>query len=69
MTKEQIVSGIKWSVDHECSDDSFLLIGDFNGQRFVEIVVYGWFGLHLLYKKWVIERRFRIIYENKSINT
>lgn len=53
---------IKWSVDHDYGMNSYMLIGDYEGVRFVEGVYEGFWGLPLKYKKWLIIRNFNIIF-------
>lgn len=57
---------IKWKVDHDfyCSS-VFLLIGDYNGHRFLRTVLDKFWGLPLMYAKWCITRRYKILYPNQ----
>lgn len=64
MTKQEIVSGIKWNIDHDYGVNSFLLVGDYKGQRFVEGVYDGLWGFPLMYAKWLIERRYLTLYKS-----
>lgn len=52
---------IKWSIDHDYGDNSYMLIGDYAGNRYVEGVRKGFFGIPLLYKKWLIKLNFKIL--------
>ena len=52
---------IKWSIDHDYGPNSFMLIGDYKGIRFVEGVSCSLWGLPLLYKKWLIKMKFKIL--------
>lgn len=52
---------IKFSVDHDYGKNSYLLIGDYNGVRFVEGVLDKFWGIPLRYKKWLIRLKFNII--------
>lgn len=52
---------IKWSIGRGYGPNSFMLIGDYNGVRFVEKVLDSLWGLPMLYKKWVIKRKFKIL--------
>lgn len=52
---------IKWSIDHDYGHNSYMLIGDYKGSRFVEGVLDSFWGLPLLYKKWLIMRKFKIL--------
>jgi len=52
---------IIWTVDHDYSYGSYLLSGDYNGNRFVRSVKDGFFGIPLIYAKWIIKRQFKII--------
>lgn len=52
---------IKWSIDHDYGPNSFMLIGDYKGTRFVEGVRDVLWGLPMIYKKWVIKRKFKIL--------
>jgi hypothetical protein len=63
MKKEEILSGIKWKIDHDYSINFYLLIGNYNGQRFVRSVYQGLWGFPLMYAKWCIERRYLILYK------
>jgi hypothetical protein len=54
---------IKFTIDHDCGNNSYLLSGDYNKTRFTEIVDSRFFGLPLLYKKWLIKLRFKILYK------
>jgi hypothetical protein len=56
------LSGISWHIDHDYSYNYYLLVGDFRGQRYVQSVYDGFWGIPLLYKKWCIERRFKILF-------
>lgn len=56
---------IKWEIDHDYSPYSFLLSGDYKGQRFVKGVRDCLWGLPLIYAKWCIERRFVILYSDQ----
>lgn len=54
---------IKWEVDHNnCSANNFLLVGDYNGHRFAHVTSDGFFGLSLMFGKWSITRKFKILY-------
>jgi hypothetical protein len=55
-------NGIVWHIDHDYSYGSYLLAGDFKGQRYVQPVYDGFWGIPLRYKKWCIERRFKILF-------
>ena len=59
---------IKWTVDHDCGfDDEAFLIGDYNGSRFIEIFnSKSWFSFGLIFAKWKITRRFKIIYKQED---
>lgn len=52
---------IKWSIDHDHGPNSYMLIGDCNGVRFVEGVYQYFWGIPLRYKKWLITLRFKIL--------
>lgn len=52
---------IKWSIDHDYGANSYLLIGDYNNTRFCEGVYSKLWGLPLMYKKWLIKRKFKIL--------
>ena len=57
-------SKINWSVNHDCSMDEAFLIGDYNNARFVEsFKTNSWFSFGLMFAKWKITRRFKIIYK------
>ncbi len=53
---------IKWSIDHDCSCNHFYLKGDYQGHRFVKEVFDGLWGLPLMYAKWCITNRYKILY-------
>jgi len=55
---------IKWSINHDYGYKSYMLIGDYNGTRFVEGVREGFFGMPLRYKKWLIKLNFKILNKN-----
>jgi hypothetical protein len=59
-----VLSQIKWDIDHDYSANSYLLSGDFNGHRFVQPVLDKFWGIPLRYKKWCIERRYLALYKN-----
>jgi hypothetical protein len=59
-----VLSQIKWNVDHDYSANSYLLSGDFNGHRFTQPVLDKFWGIPLRYKKWCIERRYLALYKN-----
>ena len=59
---------IKWTVDHSGGfvDDAWL-IGDYNGTRFLELFnTNSWFSFGLMFAKWKITRRFKIIYKQEE---
>lgn len=62
MEKSDILSQIKWDVDHDYSKNKYLLSGDFKGQRFVKSVLNKYWGIPLMYAKWCIEKRYLILY-------
>lgn len=53
---------IKWEIDHDYTPSSFLLVGDYNGQRFVKPVLNMFWGIPLMYAKWCITIRYKILY-------
>ena len=54
---------IKWDIDHGGHDYStYMLSGDYNGHRFVKTVLDNFWGLPLMYAKWCITRRYKILY-------
>jgi|TARA_R110000822_G_scaffold6851_10_gene28675 hypothetical protein len=52
---------IKWSIDHDYSSNSYLLVGYYKGTRFVEGVLDKLWGFPLKYKMWLITRKFKIL--------
>jgi hypothetical protein len=56
---------IKWDIDHDYSYGSYLLTGDYKGQRFVKPVLDKLWGIPLMYAKWCITRRYNILYPEK----
>ena len=52
---------IKWHIDHDYGRNSYLLVGDYKGNRYVEGVLDNFWGIPLMYKKWLITRKFRIL--------
>lgn len=52
---------IKWSIDHDYTENWYLLVGDYKGTRFVRSVLDKFWGLPLMYSKWLIKRKFRIL--------
>ena len=53
---------IEWSVDHNhFSKNKFMLIADYRGIRFIKSTHCGYWGLHIMYNKWIITRRFKIL--------
>jgi len=59
--KKEFLSKIKWEVDHDYSENQYLLVGDYNNTRFVKPVFDTLWGIPLKYAKWCIERRFLIL--------
>jgi len=59
-----VLIGIKWNIDHDYSCNSYLLTGDYKGQRFVKPVLDKFWGIPLRYAKWCIERRYLALYGN-----
>lgn len=53
---------IKWEIDHDYTYGSYLLAGDYNGHRFVKPVQDSFWGIPLMYAKWCITRRYKILY-------
>jgi hypothetical protein len=54
---------IKWEISHDSYCSSiFMLVGDYNGHRFVRTVLDKFWGIPLMYAKWCITRRFTILY-------
>ena len=53
---------IKWEIDHDYTDNSYLLTGDYNGHRFVKPVLDSLWGIPLWFAKWCITRRYIILY-------
>lgn len=52
---------IKWDIDHDCSYNKFFLSGDYNGNRFTRIVSDKLWGIPLIYAKWCIGLRHKIL--------
>ena len=52
---------INWSIDHDRFNNSYFLIGEYNGIKFVESVLDKYFAIPLMYKKWLIKRKFIIL--------
>lgn len=67
MKKENILSQIKWYVDHDYSANTYLLTGYFDGLRFTQPVLDKFWGIPLRYKKWCIERRYLALYKNLNL--
>jgi hypothetical protein len=61
MKSKEVLNKIKWEVDHDYSQNSYLLSGDYNNNRFVKPVWNVLWGIPLKYAKWCIERRFLIL--------
>lgn len=60
---------IKWDIDHiTYAYNSYLLSGDYNGHRFVKIVSDNFWGLPLMYAKWCITKRYKILYPEQFKN-
>ncbi len=60
---------IKWDIDHSIYvSNSYTLSGDYNGHRFVKIVSDKFWGLHLMYAKWCITKRYKILYPEQFKN-
>lgn len=61
---------IKFTVDHDTGyPNKAFLIGDFNGQRFIEVFNKdSWLNFSLMFSKYLITKRFKIIY-GKKIHT
>lgn len=53
---------IIWQVDQDYTPTGYMLVGDFKRQRFVEGVYDGLWGIPLMYKKWLIKRKFKILF-------
>jgi hypothetical protein len=64
LKKDDILSEIKWDIDHDCTKNRYLLSGDLNGHRFTLPVLNNFWGIPLMYKKWCIERRYLALYKN-----
>ncbi len=56
---------IKFTIDHDTGyPNTTFLIGDYNGQRFIEdFNSKSWFNLSLRFAKYLITQRFKIIYK------
>ncbi len=62
--------GITWRVDHDYGMDEALLTGVYRDTVFSEgFSTTSWFSLGLMFAKWKIKRRFKIIYKEKSNET
>ena len=61
-----VLTGIKWNIDHDYTCSSYLLTGDYKDQRFVKPVLDKFWGIPLMYAKWCIERRYLALYGNGS---
>ena len=60
---------IKWDIDHSSYVyNSFLLSGDYNGHRFTIGVVDALFNIPLMYAKWRITRKYKILYPERFKN-
>ena len=55
---------IIFTIDHDTGySNKAFLVGDFNNQRFIETFKSdSWFNLSLRFKKYLITKRFKIIY-------
>lgn len=53
---------IVWEISHDYTYGAYLLSGDYKGHRFVKGVRDGFWGIPLLYAKWCITRRYKILY-------
>ena len=53
---------IKWEIDHDCSYNHYLLVGYYNRHIFVKTVLDKFWGIPLMYAKWCITRRYKILY-------
>ena len=64
--KNTIKNDIKWSVDHDCEMDKAYLVGTYNGTTFVETInLNSRFSFGLIFAKWKITRRFKIIFNEQ----
>lgn len=54
-------SDITWSIDHDYGMNSYMLVGDYKGSRFVEGVYDKLWSIPLRYKKWLITLRFKTL--------
>jgi hypothetical protein len=70
--KQKIYSNqdyIKWDIDHSSYVyNSFLLSGDYNGHRFTIGVVDSLFNIPLMYAKWRITKKYKILYPERFKN-
>jgi hypothetical protein len=60
---------IKWDIDYGGHVyGKYMLSGDYNGHRFVKTVSDNFWGLPLMYAKWCITRRYKILYPEQFKN-
>lgn len=57
---------IIWSINHDCAMNEAFLIGSYNSIRFTDTFkTNSWFSFGLMFAKWKITRRFKILFNDQ----